>query len=168
MQHTTCEFVFSLNFKCTIALCKFCKFCSVLFVPLLFALHCIACAAFAVLIDKAGVQHKCKFCSCSKANVFSDAKCNCYPGASTYLVSCCFLAQQSGLALLRTVHSFALFISFHTKVREFCSLGINPKICPKELTVNTNPNSQFQITVVPRDTVAPCPYVYRHSGVHTV
>ena len=59
-------------------------------------------------------------------------------------------------------------VSFHTKVREFCSLGINPKICPKETTVNTNPNNQSQSTVVPRDTVAPCLYVYRHSGVHTV
>ena len=59
-------------------------------------------------------------------------------------------------------------VSFHTKVREFCSLGINPKIDPKESTINTNPNNQFQSTVVPRDTVAPCPYVYRHSGVRTV
>ena len=60
------------------------------------------------------------------------------------------------------------FVSFHTKVREFCSLGINPKIDPKESTVNTNPNNQSQSTVVPRDTVAPCLYVYRHSGVRTV
>ena len=59
-------------------------------------------------------------------------------------------------------------VSFHTKVREFCSLEINPKVCLKELTVNTNPNNQSQSTVVPRDTVAPCPYVYRHSGVRTV
>ena len=59
-------------------------------------------------------------------------------------------------------------ISFHTKVREFCSLGINLKIYPKESTVNTNPNNQSQCTVVPRDTIAPCPYVYRHSGMRTV
>ena len=60
------------------------------------------------------------------------------------------------------------FVSFHTKVREFCSLGINLKIDPKESTVNNNPNNQSQSTVVPRDTVAPCPYFYRHSGVRTV
>ena len=59
-------------------------------------------------------------------------------------------------------------ISLHTKIREFCSLGIYPKICPKEPTVNTNPNNQSQSTVIPKDTVAPCPYVYRHSGVRTV
>ena len=59
-------------------------------------------------------------------------------------------------------------VSFHTKVRQFFSLGINPKICPKEPTVNTNPNNQSHSTVVPRDTVAPCPYVYRHSGVRTM
>ena len=60
-------------------------------------------------------------------------------------------------------------VSFHTKVREFCSLAINPKTFPKEPTVNTNPSNQSQSTVVPRDTVAPCPYVYRHSGVaHSV
>ena len=97
--------MFSLDFECTIALCKFC---SILFVPLLFALHCVACAVFAVLFDKAGVLHNCKFCSCSKANVFADAKCNCSPGTSTYLVIRRFLARQSGLALLRTVHSLAL------------------------------------------------------------
>ena len=108
VQHATCKFMLSHNFECTIALCKFCKFCSVLFVPLLFALHCVACAAFAVLVDKAGVLHKCKFCSCSKANVFADAKCNCSPGTSTYLVIRHFLAQQSGLAPLRTVHSLVL------------------------------------------------------------
>ena len=60
------------------------------------------------------------------------------------------------------------FVSFHTKVREFCSLGINPKIYPKEPIVNTNPNNQSQNTIVPKDTVSPCPYVYRHSGVRTV
>ena len=59
-------------------------------------------------------------------------------------------------------------VSFHTKVREFCSLGINLKICPKEPTINTNPNNQSQSAVVPRDIIAPCPYVYRHSGVCTV
>ena len=31
VQHATCEFMFSHNFECTSALCKFCKFCSVLF-----------------------------------------------------------------------------------------------------------------------------------------
>ena len=108
MQHATCEFVFSLDFECMIALCKFFKFCSVLFVPLLFTLHCIVCVAFAVLFDKAGVLCKCKFCSCSKANIFADAKCNCSPGTSTYLVIRHFLAQQSGLAPLRTVHSLVL------------------------------------------------------------
>ena len=59
-------------------------------------------------------------------------------------------------------------VSFHTKVREFCHLGINPKIYAKEPTVNTNPSNQSQSTVVPGDTAAPCPYVYRHSGVRTV
>ena len=68
--------MFSLNFECTIALCKFCKFCSILFIPLLFALHYIACAAFLVLVDKARVLCKCTLCSCSKANIFADAKCN--------------------------------------------------------------------------------------------
>ena len=89
-------------------LCKFCKFCLVIFTPLSFALHYVACAAFAVLVDKAGVLRKCKFCSCSKANIFADAKCNCSPGTSTYLVIRHFLARQSGLAPLRTVHSLAL------------------------------------------------------------
>ena len=59
-------------------------------------------------------------------------------------------------------------ISFHAKVGEFPSLGINPKIYPKEPAVNINPNNQSQSAVVPRDTVAPCPYIYRHSGVQTV
>ena len=55
VQHATCEFIFLHDFECTSALYKFCKFCSVLFVSLLLALHCFACAAFVVLIDKAGV-----------------------------------------------------------------------------------------------------------------
>ena len=55
VQHATCEFTLSHDFECTIALCKFCKFCSVFFIPLLFALHCIAYAVFATLVDKAGV-----------------------------------------------------------------------------------------------------------------
>ena len=84
------------------------NFCSIYFVPLSFALHCVICAAFAVLVDKAGVLCKCKFCSCSKANVFADANCNCSHGTSTYLVIRSFLAQQAGLAPLRTVHSLAL------------------------------------------------------------
>ena len=105
VQHVTCGFKFSHDFECTSALCKFCKFYSVLFVLLLFALHCIACAAFAVLIDKAGVLHNCKFCLCNKANIFADAKCNCSPGIPTYFVLRNFLAWQSGLAPLRTVHS---------------------------------------------------------------
>ena len=105
VQYATCEFVFSHDFKCTIALCKFC---SVHFIPLSFALCCVACAVFSVLIDKAGVLHKCKFCSCSKANVFADANCNCSPGTSTYLVIHHFLARKSGLAPLRTVNSLAL------------------------------------------------------------
>ena len=108
MQHTTCEFIFSHDFECMIALGKLCKFCSIFFLPLSFALHCIACAVFAVLVDKARVLRKCKFCSWSKASVFADAKCNCTPGTSTYLVIRYFLARQSGLALLRTVHSLAL------------------------------------------------------------
>ena len=60
------------------------------------------------------------------------------------------------------------FISFHTKVIEFPSLRINPKIYPKEPTVDTNPNNQSQSTVVPRNTVASFPYIYRHSRVRTV
>ena len=63
---------------------------------------------------------------------------------------------------------YIISVSFHTKVREFCSLGINSKIDPKESTVNTNPNNQSQSIVVLRYTVAPCPYIYRHSGVRTV
>ena len=105
VQHATCEFVFLHSFECTTALCKFC---SIHFVPLSFELSCIVCSAFAVLINKAGVLCKCKFCSCSKANIFADAKCNCSPGTSTYLVIRPFLAQQSGLAPLRTVHSLGL------------------------------------------------------------
>ena len=93
VQHATCEFAFSHDFECTSALCKFCKFCFALFVPLLFALHCVVHAAFALLIYKAGVLRNCKFCSCNKANVFSDAKCNYSPGTSTYLVILCFLAR---------------------------------------------------------------------------
>ena len=111
MLRATCNLqihAFSHDFECTSALCKFCKFCSVLFVPLLFALHCVACAVFALLVDKAGVLHNCKFCSCNKANVFADAKCNYSPGTPTYLVILHFLAQQSGLAPLRTVHSLVL------------------------------------------------------------
>ena len=108
VQHATCEFTFSHDFECTSALCKFCKFYFVLFVPLLFALHFIVHAAFALLIDKAGVLHNCKFCSCNKANVFADAKCNYSPGTPTYLVILHFLAWQSGLAPLRTVHSLML------------------------------------------------------------
>ena len=108
VQHATCKFAFSHDFECTSALCKFCKFYSVLFVTLLFALHCFAYAAFALLVDKAGVLHNCKFCSCNKANVFVDAKCNYSPGTPTYLVILHFLAWQSGLAPLRTVHSLVL------------------------------------------------------------
>ena len=85
VQHATCEFTFSHAFGCTNALCIFCKFCFVPFVPLLFALHCIAHAVFALLVDKAGVLRNCKFCSCNKANVFADAKCNYSPGNPTYL-----------------------------------------------------------------------------------
>ena len=105
VQDATCEFTFSYNFKCTIALCKFF---SIHFVPLSFALCCVACAAFAVLVDKAGVLCKCKFCSCSEVNVFADANCNCSPGTSTYLVIRHFLAQQAGFALLKTMHSLVL------------------------------------------------------------
>ena len=108
MQHATCEFIFSHDFECTSALCKFCKFCSILFVPLLFALHCFVYAVFTVLVDKVGVLHNCKFCSCNKANVFADAKCNYSPGTPTYLAIRHFLAQQSGRAPLRTVHSLVL------------------------------------------------------------
>ena len=35
----------------------------------------------------------------------------------------------------------AVAVSFHTKVREFYSLGINPKIYLKDPTINTNPNN---------------------------
>ena len=108
MQHAIYEFIFSHDFECTISSCKFCKFCSVLFVPLLCALHYIACAAFAVLVDKAGVLHNRKFCSCNKANVFGDATCNCSPGTPTYLVTRHFLARQPGFAPLMTVHSLTL------------------------------------------------------------
>ena len=62
---------------------NFVNFASVLFVPLLFALYCVAHAAFALLIDKAGVLCNCKFCSCNQANVFADAKCNYSPGNPT-------------------------------------------------------------------------------------
>ena len=108
MQHATCKFVLSFDLECTVALCKSCKFCSVFFVPLLLALCCIVYTVFAVLVDKSEVLRKCKFCSCSKVNAFSDAKCNCSPGTSIYLVIRHFLAWQSGLAPLRTVHSLAL------------------------------------------------------------
>ena len=108
VQHATRKFIFSHNFECTSALCKFCKFCFVLFVPLLFALHFVACAVFALLVNKAGVLCNCKFCSCNKANVFADVKCNYYPATPTYLVILYFLARQSGLAPLRTVHSLVL------------------------------------------------------------
>ena len=86
----------------------FCKFCFVLFVPLLFALYCVVHAAFALLVDKAGVLRNCKFCSCNQANVFADAKCNYSPGNPTYLVILRFLALKSGSALFRTVHSLVL------------------------------------------------------------
>ena len=79
VQHATCKFAFSHDFECTNALCKFCKFCFVLFVPLLFALYCVVHAAFALLVDKAGVLCNCKFCSCNQANVFADVKCNYSP-----------------------------------------------------------------------------------------
>ena len=111
MLHATCNLrihAFSHDIECTSALCKFCKFCSVFFVPLLFALHCFACAVFALLVDKAGVLCNCKFCSCNKANMFADAKCNYSPGTPTYLVILHFLARKSGLAPLRTVHSLVL------------------------------------------------------------
>ena len=108
VQHVTCQFIFSHDFECMSALCKFYKFCFVFFVPLLFALHCIANAAFPLLVDKALVLCNYKFCSCNKANVFADAKCNYSPGIPTYLVILPFLAQQSGLTLLRTVHSLIL------------------------------------------------------------
>ena len=108
VQHATCKFAFSHDFECTNALCKFCKFCFVLFVPLLFALYCVVHAAFALLVDKAGVLHNCKFCSCNQANVFADAKCNYSPSNPTYLVILYFLAWQSGSAPLRTVHSLVL------------------------------------------------------------
>ena len=108
VQHATCEFAFSHDFECTSALCKFFKFYFVLFVPLLFALHFIVHAAFSLLFDKAGVLRNCKFCSCNKANVFADAKCKYSPGTPTYLVILHFLAWQSGLVPLRTVHSIML------------------------------------------------------------
>ena len=74
-----------------------------------YCLHCIVLhAAFALLVDKAGVLHNCKFCSCNQANVFADAKCNYSPGNPTYLVILHFLAQKSGSAPLRTVHSLVL------------------------------------------------------------
>ena len=108
VQHATCKFAFSHDFECTSALCKFCKFCVVLFVPLLFALHCVAHAAFLLLVDKAGVLYNCNFCLYNKANMFADAKCNYSPGNPTYLVILHFLAWQSGSAPLRTVHSLML------------------------------------------------------------
>ena len=108
VQHSTCEFAFSYDFECTNAMCKLCKLYSVLFVSLLFALYCVAHASFALLVNKAGVLHNCKFCSCNQANMFADAKCNYSPGNPTYLVILHFLAQQSGSAPLRTVHSLVL------------------------------------------------------------
>ena len=96
--------LYSHNFECTSALCKFCKFCFVLFVPLLFALHCNAHEAFALLVGKAGVLYNCIFYSCNKANVFADAKCNYSPGNPIYPVILFFLAWQSGSAPLGTVH----------------------------------------------------------------
>ena len=108
VQHATCEFAFSYNFECKNALYKFCKFYFILFVLLLFALYCVVHAAFALLVDKAGVLHSCKFCSCNQANVFADSKCNYSPGNPTYLVILHFLAWQSGSAPLRKVHSFVL------------------------------------------------------------
>ena len=108
VQHATCEFAFSHDVECMSALCKFCKFYFVLFVPLLFVLHCFVCAAFALLVDKAGVLHNWKFCSCNKANVFADAKCNYSPSTPTYLVIHHFLARKSGLAPWRTVHALVL------------------------------------------------------------
>ena len=110
VQHSTCKFKFSHDFKCTSALRKFFKFYSVLSIPLLFALHCVMHAAFTLLVDKAGVLRNCKFCSCNKANVFADAKCNYSPGTPTYLITRHFLAQQSGFALLQTVHLLMLLI----------------------------------------------------------
>ena len=108
VQHATCKFAFSHDFECTSALCKFCKFCFVLFLPLLFALHYVAHAAYALPADKEGVLRNCKFCTCNKANMFADAKCNYSPGNPTYLVILRFLAWQSDSALLRTVHSLVL------------------------------------------------------------
>ena len=90
------------------AMCNFCKFCFVLFVPLLFALHSVVHAAFALLVDKAGVLHNCRFCSCNQASVFADAKCNYSPSNPTYLVILRFFAQKSGSAPLRTRHSLVL------------------------------------------------------------
>ena len=108
VQHATCKFTFSHDFECKNALYNFFKLYFVLFVPLLFALHCFACAVFALLVAKARVLRNCKFCSCNQANVFADAKCNYSPGNPTYLVILHFLARQLGSALLRTVHSLVL------------------------------------------------------------
>ena len=108
VQHATCKFAFSHDFECTNALCKFCKIYYVLFVLLLFALHCVAHAAFALLVDKAGVLRNCKICLCNKANMFADAKYNYSPSNPTYLVILHFLAWQSGSAPLRTVHSLVM------------------------------------------------------------
>ena len=79
VQYATCEFAFSHDIESMSSLCKICKFYFVLFVPLLFALHCFACAVFALLVDKAGVLHNCKFCSCNKANVFCRCKMQLFP-----------------------------------------------------------------------------------------
>ena len=137
VQHATCEFAFSHDFKCTNALCKFCIFCFILFVLLLFALHCFAYAAFALLVDKAGVLHNCKFCSCNKANVFADAKCNYSPGIPTYPVILHFLAQQSGSAPLRTVHSLVpLTMPMIPRLQLFCCIQRHSACFPAILAPN--------------------------------
>ena len=102
VQHTTCEFMLSHDFECIIALYKFC---SVLCIPLLFALYCVVCAAFAVLIDKAGVLGNCTFCSCKRIFRYKLQLFPWYYHLPCYLP---FFSPAISLAPLRTVHSLVL------------------------------------------------------------